>query len=128
MSGNFNQIALLGNLGKDPEFNFTPKGKAICKCSLAVNEKSGDTNKTTWFNLIFWEKLAEIAEKYLEKGSQVLIVGRMCCDEYTDKEGKKGRSWYVTVSQMQMIGDKRESKPAAASNFDPLEDVGFNPF
>jgi hypothetical protein len=58
----------------------------------------------------------------------VLIVGRLCCNEYTDKEGKKGRSWYVTVSQMQMIGDKRESKPAAASNFDPLEGVEFNTF
>lgn len=123
----FNQIMLLGNLGKEPEFLFTLTGKAICKCSIAVNEKSGDKSKTTWFNLVFWERLAEIAEKYLEKGSQIMIVGRMCCDEYTDKEGKKGRSWYVTVSQMQMLGDKRENKPPSAA-FDPNDLGEFNPF
>lgn len=126
----FNQTMLLGNLGKDPEFRFTPNGMAVAKCSLAVNEYSKDKagnkqTKTLWVNLTFWKELAEIAEKYLEKGSQILVTGKLCCDQYTNKEGHNTYSWYVNVTSMQMLGEKPERQTAKSAVSSKDE---FNPF
>lgn len=125
MSSSFNQTTLLGNLGREPEFNITPTGTPICKCSIAVNEKWGDKEKTMWVEIVFWSKLAEVAEKYLKKGSQILVSGRLCCDSFKDKEGNERKKWYVTADKMQMLGEKRESKPSDATSFDPFEELGF---
>lgn len=121
----FNQITLLGNLGKDPDFNFTPKGLAVCKVSLCVNQKKGGKEEATWFNLVFFDKLAETVEKYLSKGSPILVTGRMCCDNYEDKEHNKRQYWYVNCISMQMLGSKRDNEKSDNSkwdDFDPFED------
>lgn len=124
----FNQIVVLGHVGKEPEFQFTSTGKPICKLSIAVNDSYGDKKKTTWFQIVFWEKLAETVEKYVSSGMPLLISGRMTCDEFKDKEGNTRKSWYITASSMQMLGEKKENKQSASS-FNPLDDEGeFNPF
>src|SRR5690348_2265580 len=96
-----NRIFLIGNLGRDPEMNYTEKGTAITKFSLAVsrtqrNKETGENQKETeWFNIVTWEKLAETCNNYLHKGSKVFIEGRMQSHKYTDKNGVERTAWDV---------------------------------
>ena len=78
----FNKIIIVGNLGKDPELRYTPQGVAVCDFSMATNEKKRDKSGefqevATWFRVTLWRNQAENAAKYLKKGSQVFIEGRL---------------------------------------------------
>ena len=88
----FNKIIIVGNLGRDPELRYTPQGVAVCDFSMATNErkrdKSGETQEVaTWFRVTLWRNQAENAAKYLKKGSQVYIEGRLSMEEWTDRDG-----------------------------------------
>jgi len=94
MSGSLNKVILIGNLGKDPEVKMTPSGRPLARFSLATTEtwktQTGEKQqKTEWHNIVVWNKLAEIAEKYLRKGKQVMIEGRIQYRDYTDQSGVK---------------------------------------
>jgi single-strand DNA-binding protein len=109
-----NKIMLIGNLGKDPEFNVIPDGTPVAKFSLAVNRnvkgRDGERVKETdWFNIVAWRQLAEICEKYLHKGSKVYIEGRLSIRKYTDKEGIQRTAVEVVASDMQMLDSKEAS-------------------
>jgi single-strand DNA-binding protein len=109
-----NKIMLIGNLGKDPEFNVTPDGTPVAKFSLAVSRntknRSGERVKETeWFNIVAWRQLAEICEKYLHKGSKVYIEGRLSQRKYTDKEGIQRTAIEVVANDMEMIDSKESS-------------------
>jgi single stranded DNA-binding protein len=84
-----NRVQLIGRLGKDPEARVTPTGKQVVSFSLAVSNhwKSGGETKesTDWFNIEVWEKLGEVCQKYLHKGSLVFLEGRLKTDKYEDK-------------------------------------------
>lgn len=107
----FNRITIVGNLGRDPELRFTPQGTAVCNFSLATNEKKRDKagemqDVTTWFRVTLWNKLAENASKYLTKGSQVYIEGRLRVEEWTDRDGKNRFTLEVQATDMQFIGSR----------------------
>ncbi|HQL47458.1 MAG TPA: single-stranded DNA-binding protein, partial [Holophaga sp.] len=96
MSGSMNKVILIGNLGKDPELKMTPSGQALARFSVATTEtwRSKDNpserqSKTEWHNIVVWGKQAETAEKYLRKGQQVMIEGRIQYREYQDQTGAK---------------------------------------
>ena len=114
-----NRIFLIGNLGRDPEMNYTEKGTAITKFSLAVsrtqrNKETGENQKETeWFNIVAWEKLAETCNNYLHKGSKVFIEGRMQSHKYTDKSGVERTAWDVIANDMRML-DSKETASARA--------------
>src|SRR5437660_2636243 len=100
-----NKITLIGNLGRDPEMNYTPNGVAVTKFSLAVNRvtrsSTGEKEKETdWFNIVAWRQLAEICNNYLHKGDKVYIDGRLQQRKYTDKMGVKGLQSIVLVIDM----------------------------
>jgi single-strand DNA-binding protein len=107
-----NKIMLIGNLGRDPEMNYTPSGKAITKFTIAVNRRSRDREtgerreETTWFNVVAWDQLAETCNNYLHKGSKVYIDGRMGSRKYTDKDGIERTVWDVTAENMEMLDPK----------------------
>lgn len=108
----FNKIIIVGNLGKDPELRYTPQGNAVCNFSMATNEKrrdkTGDLQDiTTWFRVTLWNRQAENASKYLQKGSQVYIEGRLKLDEWTDRDGNVRQTLDVTATEMQFIGGGR---------------------
>lgn len=108
----FNKIIIVGNLGRDPELRYTPQGSAVCNFSMATNEKrrdkSGDLQDiTTWFRVTLWNKQAETASKYLQKGSQVYIEGRLKLDEWTDRDGNTRQTLDVTATDMQFISGGR---------------------
>lgn len=88
MSG-VNKAIILGRLGKDPDVRTTQSGKKCAVFSVATSEKWNDTEKTEWHRVVVWEKLAEIAEKFLRKGSLVYVEGKIQTREYDDKGTKK---------------------------------------
>ena len=112
-----NKIMLIGNLGKDPEMNYTPSGMAVTKFPLAVSRyKKSNTGErqeeTDWFNIVAWDKRAETCNTYLHKGSKVYIEGRLTQRKYTDREGVQRTSVEVIANEMEML----DSKPASSSS------------
>src|SRR5215475_5213356 len=128
------QIQLIGNLGRDPEMNYTPDGTAVCKFSLAVSKVTGkgtDKNETTtWYNVVAWRGLAEMLSTHLKKGQQVFVQGDLNVRQYTTKDGREGTSLDVTIEKFQFIGKKDEStKPSEApEDTDPLGSIDDHPF
>lgn len=111
MSNDLNQCQFIGHLGRDPETRYTSSGSPVCSFSIACGWKSKDKEGTEWVNITAFGKLAEICEKYLAKGKQVFIQGRMTTDKY-EKDGVTRYSTKIIADRMQMLGGG-ESKPGA---------------
>ncbi|MBK7434246.1 MAG: single-stranded DNA-binding protein [Chitinophagaceae bacterium] len=106
-----NKVQLIGNLGLAPEIKHTESGKKLAKFSVATNEvyrnaKGEKVKETTWHNLVAWGKLAELAEKYLTKGKEVAIEGKLISRNYTDKDGNKKYFTEIQVNEMLLMGEK----------------------
>ncbi|MEO8943886.1 MAG: single-stranded DNA-binding protein [Ginsengibacter sp.] len=106
-----NKVQLIGNLGNAPEIKNTEKGKKLAKFSIATNEtyynaKGEKVTETQWHNLIAWGKIADLVEKYLLKGSEVAIEGKLMNNNYTDKEGNKKYNTEVQVHELLLMGSK----------------------
>ena len=104
-----NKVQLIGNLGKDPEIKTIESGKKVAHFTMATNEiyknaRGEKVEETQWHNLVAWGGLAEIAEKYLNKGSEVLIEGKIINRVYTDKEGEKKYISEIQVNELLMLG------------------------
>lgn len=112
MANDLNRCEFIGRLGRDPETRFMPNGDAVCNFSVAVGWKSKDKEGTEWVRVNAFKQLAEICGKYLTKGSQVYVSGRMATRKWTDKEGQERYSTEINLDQMQMLGSKHESEPA----------------
>lgn len=127
----FNKITLIGNLGRDPELRYTPQGTAVCDFSVAVNDRKRDKagewqDVTTWFKITFWGKQAENASKYLTKGRQAYIEGRLQVEEWTDRDGNNRYTLAVQGSDIQFLGDGRgesagEHPAASESSYNSTE-------
>ena len=106
-----NKVQLIGNLGSSPEVRNTENGKKLVRFSVATNEsyrnsKGEKVTETQWHNLIAWGNVAEIAQKYLTKGSEVAIEGKLVSRNYTDKEGNKKYITEIQVNELLMLGGK----------------------
>lgn len=112
MASSFNRVILLGNLTRDPEVRYTPKGSAVCDLGLAVNrqystEGGEKREEVTFVDVVLWARLAEIAGEYLKKGRPVLIEGRLQLDSWDDKQsGQKRTKLRVVGETMQLIGGR----------------------
>ena len=116
----FNKITIIGNLGRDPELRYTPQGDAVCDFSVAVNDrkrdKAGDWQDiTTWFKVTFWGKQGENASKYLTKGRQVYVEGRLHLDEWTDRDGNARQTLAIRGSELQFLGEKGSDEKSTYS-------------
>jgi single-strand DNA-binding protein len=105
----FNKIIVVGYLGRDPELRYTPQGDAVCNFTMATTEKKKDKagefqDVTTWFRVTLWRRQAETAAKYLAKGSQVYIEGRLRIEEWTDRDGNNRFTLEVQGTDMQFLG------------------------
>ena len=108
-----NKVQLIGNLGKNPEIKSTDSGKKLATFSVATNEiytnnKGEKVKETQWHNLVAWGKLADVAEKYLEKGTEVVIEGKILTKDYLDKDGNKKYATEIQVNEMLLIGSKNQ--------------------
>jgi single-strand DNA-binding protein len=110
-----NKVILVGRLGKDPEVRHLENGAAVANFSIATSEtykdKSGTRQEQTeWHNIVFWRGLAEIAEKYLEKGSQIYVEGKLRTRSWQDKDGHTRYTTEVVGDQLTMLGGKTVEK------------------
>jgi single-strand DNA-binding protein len=113
-----NKILLIGNLGKDPEVRYTPDGTPVATFSLATSEnwtdKSGGRQEhTEWHTIVAWSRLADLAKRFLSKGRQVYIEGRIRSRDWTDKDGNKRRTTEVIASQMVLLGSRPQGAEAS---------------
>jgi single-strand DNA-binding protein len=107
-----NKVQLIGNLGNTPEIRTIESGKKMARFSIATNEtyrnaKGEKITETQWHNIVAWGKVADIAEQFLSKGSEVAIEGKLVNRNYTDKEGNKRFTTEVVVNEILMLGEKR---------------------
>ncbi len=106
-----NKVQLIGNLGNKPEIITLDSGKKLAKFSMATNEtyKNAQGEKVTetqWHNIVAWNKTAEIAAQYLEKGREVAIEGKLTSRSYDDTNGVKKYITEIVVSEMLLLGNK----------------------
>lgn len=114
-----NKVLLIGRLGKDPDIRYTAEGSPVANFSLATSEfwtdKSGNRQeRTEWHNIVAWNKLADLSKRYLAKGRQVYIEGRIRTREWDDRDGNKRRTTEVIASQMVLLGSRAEGVEASA--------------
>lgn len=117
-----NKVILIGRLGDDPEVNHLDSGTAVAKFSLATSERFKDRNgekqeRTEWHKVTVWGKLAEVVERFVRKGSQVMVEGKIQTSTY-EKDGQKRYSTEIICQNLQML----DSRPSDNSQGDSSKD------
>lgn len=113
----FQQVIVIGRLGKDPEVHYSADGNAICSFSVASSEKWNDKNtgekreKTEWHRIVCFKNLAEICGKYLSKGSAAIILGKLQTRKWTDKDGVDRYTTEIVAQTVQFLSPKNQSQP-----------------
>jgi single-strand DNA-binding protein len=116
-----NKVILIGNLGKDPEVRHLENGTAVANFPIATTEtykdRSGNRQEQTeWHNIVLWRGLAEIAEKYLRKGSQIYVEGKLRSRSWEDKEGNTRYITEVVGDNLTMLGSRGDSNRSGGSS------------
>lgn len=139
MANSLNKTQIIGRLGKDVELRHTQNNQAVANLSVGVSEQWNDKNgnkqeSTEWFNVVIWGKLAEVADKYLKKGSKVYLEGKMQTRKWTDNNGNDRYSTELVLngfgSQMIMLDNAQsssndnQSQTSSEPDFD--DDIPFN--
>jgi single-strand DNA-binding protein len=120
MSG-INKVILVGNLGKDPEVRHLEGGATVANFPVATSETFKDRNtgerktQTEWHNVVLWRGLADVAEKYLRKGNQVYIEGKLRTRSWEDKDGNKRYTTEIVGDNMTMLGKKEDGDSYSGS-------------
>lgn len=136
--GSMNKVILIGNLGKDPELHRFESGNSVARFTLATNEAYKDrqgnkVERTEWHNISVFGKSAEVAEKYLKKGSSVCVEGSIRSRDYTDKSNVQRRFYEITCDRFVMLDRKGEGTttteaPPETTNVvmeEPVDDLPF---
>lgn len=118
-----NKVILVGNVGKDPEVRHLDSGVAVANFPMATSEnytaKNGDKVSTTeWHNIVLWRGLAEVAEKYVTKGRQLYIEGKIKTRSWDDKEGNKRYTTEIVADVMQMLGTRADNQQSGNQQSD----------
>jgi single-strand DNA-binding protein len=122
-----NKVIIVGNLGKDPEVSYVPSGAAVAKFSVATSETWKDKNtgekkeRTEWHRIVAWDKLGEICGKYLSKGRQVYVEGKLQSRSYDDKEGVKRYVTEIIAQDVQFLGGNRDASDSGRSGGGPAQ-------
>jgi single-strand DNA-binding protein len=131
MAGGVNKVILVGHLGADPDMRYTPSGQGVCELRLATSESWNDKNgqrqeRTEWHRVVVWGKRAEVCSKYLSKGRQIFVEGRIQTRNYDDKDGVKRYITEIIANDVQFLGGgkdgaakggREEPPPPADSDF-----------
>lgn len=133
MAFSLNRVTLIGNLGADPELKSTPQGTQLCTVSIATTErykdKSGEfKDSTEWHRVVFWERLAENASKFLKKGSKIYVEGKLKTRQY-EKDGVTKYMTEIQAQSMIMLSKEVEgpsSQKSAPSEPEAFDDASFS--
>ena len=136
MAGGVNKVILVGRLGADPDMRYTPSGQGVCEMRIATSESWNDKNgqrqeRTEWHRIVVWGKRAEICSKYLAKGRQVYIEGRIQTRSYDDKDGNKRYITEIIANDVQFLGGGGREGGGRAERDDgppPMADADFAGF
>lgn len=113
----FNQCVLVGNLTRDPELRYTAGRKAVCDVGLAINDryKKNDEwiEETTFVDVTFWGRTAEVVNEYLSNGSPILVQGKLKLESW-EKDGQKKSKHKIVCEQMRMLGGRNSDNQATA--------------
>lgn len=119
-----NKVILVGNLGQDPETNYTADGKAITRVSIATSDEWKDKNtgekksKTEWHRVVMFGKLAEIAKQYLRKGSKIYVEGQLRTNKWQDKSGQDRYTTEVVIQGFNGVMQMLDSRTGGSQDFD----------
>lgn len=110
-----NKVFLIGNLTRDPDVRYTPKGTAVCDLSMAINmtyraQDGTDREEVVYVDVVTWGRQAETCGQYLSKGSPVFVEGRLQLDQWEDKDGQKRSRLRVRAERVQFLGRGRASE------------------
>jgi single-strand DNA-binding protein len=124
-----NKVILVGNVGKDPETRYLDENTPVCKFPFATSEvyrnREGEKiTQTEWHNIVLWRGLAQVAEKYVRKGSQLYIEGRIRTRSYDDKDGVKKYITEIVGDNMQMLGRKSDDQQSGYTDSGQQEQSG----
>lgn len=120
----FNSVTIVGNATRDPETRHTTNGTQVTKFGIATNEKFGATEHVLFINVEAWGKLAEIVEKYVKKGNEVLVQGALRMNKYTTKDGQERTEFFISASTIKLgrskdRADGESSSPPRESRREP---------
>lgn len=123
-----NKVILVGNLGKDPEVKYLDNGVAVANFSLATTEnyknREGErVSQTEWHNIVLWRGLAEVAEKYLKKGANIYIEGKIKTRKWEDKEGFTRYSTEILGDNMTMLGGRSSLEDKTETTLESQENT-----
>jgi single-strand DNA-binding protein len=115
-----NKVILIGNAGKDPEVRYLENGTPVCTLPVATSEtyvnKAGERITTTeWHNVVLWRSLAEVAQKFVKKGTQVFVEGRIRSRSYDDKDGNKRYVTEIVATSFQLLGRRQDDSAGPSS-------------
>jgi single-strand DNA-binding protein len=118
-----NKVMLIGNVGKDPEVRYLDKDRVVCNLSLATTEAYTDRltgekkAETEWHRLEMWDNLAKIAEKYIKKGNQIFVEGKLRSENWKDKDGNERAGVKIKVTSLTLLsGNRNENNPKSDAN------------
>jgi len=118
----YQNLTIVGNVGRDAELKYTPQGIAVLKFSVAVNKTIGKGSEkrqtTTWFNVTLWRDRAEALSSYITAGMQVLVTGEVQVSPYIDKNGKPAASMELTADDVKLLTSKQEMERRANGEYD----------
>lgn len=108
----FQQVIIVGNLGRDPEMRYLQSGVGVCNFTVAVNQVSGQgenrTEKTVWFRVAAWRELGERCNQFLTKGRQVMVIGTVDARAYADNSGQPAASLELTARDVRFLGGRED--------------------
>ena len=110
-----NKVILIGNCGKAPEVRSLQGGAKVATITLATTEKFKDREETEWHTITFWNNLAEVVEKYVDKGSQLYVEGRIKTEKFKGNDGADKYVTRIVASTLQLLGSKKDSQSAPQS-------------
>jgi single-strand DNA-binding protein len=127
----YNKITIIGNLGRDPEIRNISADRKVADFSIAVTDAYTDKNgqrqeKTEWFRVSFWNQKADVVERFLKKGNQVHVEGKLSVRTYTDKEGKERYSLEVLGQDLTLLGSRQNDTEGGGNSYNSSNQSSSN--
>ena len=127
----YQYTVIAGNVGRNPEMRYTPGGDAVCDFSVAVNRRwtgqdGQQQEKTTWFRVTCWNKLAETVNQYVTKGRQVLVTGEVDASAWVGDDGEARATLELTARDVKFLGGRNDDAPGGGGGAGPLDDIPFD--
>lgn len=123
----YQQITIVGNVGRDPEMRYTSQGVGVCSFSVAANTGFGDNKRTTWFRVSAWRNLGEVCSQYVHKGMLVMVTGEVEVNAYMGNDGQPRASMDINARDVKFLSRDGDGQGVDGGQYDvsDTEDIPF---